>query len=143
MQGQQHDVRKKDGQRQAKDQRRRAAPNTSATATVVIRMPTPPFSSTAARGNDIWPAITAVIPSRDARLNRFDPKTTPTATSFWPDIIDTTAAEISGESAPSAVMNPKSCSGMFNRGPNRPKARDRNTLPPITNVRLPRKTGME
>ena len=106
-------------------------------------MPTPPFSSTAARGNEIWPAITAVTPSRDAKLNRLDPKTTPTATSCWPEIIDTTAAEISGESAPSAVINPKSCSGIFNRGPNLPNARERNTLPPITSVRLPRKTKME
>ena len=50
-------------------------------------------------------------------LKTFDPTTTPTPVSLWPETIAATADEISGPSAPSAVTIPSSASERPSRSP--------------------------
>jgi hypothetical protein len=58
----------------------------------------------------------------------FDPSTTPTPTSPWPDSSAATAEQISGASAPSAVTTPSRPSDSRSRAPMHSSAATRRTL---------------
>ena len=62
------------------------------------------------RCSRIRPATTAPRPSRAARLNTFDPMTTPAPSRCWPPATAVTAAVTSGASAASAATMPSSAS---------------------------------
>ena len=74
-------------------------------------------------------------------LNTFDPTTTPTPVSLWPETTATTADEISGASAPSAVTIPSSASEKPSRSPTRSKPRARTRLDAIVTTRPPMKSS--
>ena len=88
--------------------------HTTATATATV-----PASRTTLRCNPMRPATTAPRPSRAARLNTFDPMTTPAPSRCWPVAVALTAAVTSGASAASAATMPSNASDRPSRSPTR------------------------
>ena len=78
--------------------------------TRATQMPGMPPSRTTRRWNRIRPATTAASPSSAARLNTFEPITTPAPTLAWPRASAVTAEVISGASAASAATSPSQAS---------------------------------
>ena len=92
-------------------------PATTASITASSQSPTNASSSSVSCRARTRPATTALTPSIAARLNAFEPTTTPTATacSCWTSAA--IADETSGASAASAVSRPSSASGRPSRRP--------------------------
>jgi len=78
-----------------------------------------PARTTTRRWKPIHPATTAARPSSAARLNTFDPMTTPAPTLAWPRDSAVTAEVISGASAASAATSPSQASENPARSPSR------------------------
>ena len=78
-----------------------------------------PDRTTTRRWKPIDPATTAASPSSAARLNTFDPITTPAPTLAWPRASATTEDVISGASAASAATSPSHASENPARSPSR------------------------
>ena len=78
-----------------------------------------PSKVTTLRCSAMRPATSALRPSSAARLNTFDPSTTPTPTSRSPRSKAVTAAVTSGVSAASAAASPSIASGAPRRAPSR------------------------
>ena len=92
---------------------------TTSRQTAAIHIATAPPSSTTRRCSAIWPATTAERPSSAARLNTFEPITTPAPTRCSLRTSAVTAAVISGASAASAASIPSSPSDRPRRAPTR------------------------
>ena len=94
-----------------------STPATTISATARSQRPTNASSSSSSCRARTRAATTALRPSIAARLNAFEPTTTPTATAwlFWTSAA--IADEISGASAASAVSRPSSASGRPSRSP--------------------------
>src|SRR5438105_1615925 len=86
------------------------------------------------------PASSAESPSRPAMLKTVDPTTTPTPVSLWPVTIATTADEISGASAPSAVRIPTNASENPSRSPIRSSSRASTMLDATVSANAPTKS---
>ena len=87
-----------------------------------------PSKMTTLRCRRIRPATTAPSPSSAARLNTFEPSTTPVLTSCWPWVSAVTAEVISGVSAASAASRPSSASDRPSRAPTRSSRATSTTL---------------
>ena len=111
-------------------------PAASVTAMRATAMAALPSSSAAWRPIRTPPAIDALSPSRPARLNTLDPRTTPTPIEVLWLSTATAAVEISGASAPSAVRMPSRPSVMPSRTPIRSSSRDNTKLAPMLTARL-------
>ena len=96
-----------------------STPTTTSRHIAAIHVPTAPDSSTTRRCSAICPATIAARPSIAARLNTFEPITTPAPTLACPWPSAATAAVISGASAASAASTPSRASDIPARSPSR------------------------
>src|SRR5262249_40084494 len=83
-----------------------SAPSTSAVAIPATSNAAVPLKTSPWRWTATCPATTALSPSNAARLNTFEPTTTPTPRRRWLAATAAIAVAISGASAPSAVRIP-------------------------------------
>src|SRR5215469_12403971 len=93
--------------------------DTTPTHTPAVPMATIPPRITTLRCRLICPATTAPRPSSAARLNTFDPMTTPAPTRCWWLATAATTAVTSGASAASAATRPSNASDRPRRSPTR------------------------
>jgi hypothetical protein len=117
-------------------------PTTLTTHTIATHDPAAPPSITTLRWSPMRPATTAPNPSSAARLNTFDPITTPepTACSWWARAV--TAEVISGVSAARAARRPSRASENPIRSPSRSSRVTRTQLVPRLMTAPARKAAM-
>ncbi len=96
-----------------------SSPSTTTRHTTAIGSATAASSTITRRCSPITPATSAPSPSSAARLNTFEPITTPAPMRDWWPAAAVTAAVISGASAASAATIPSSASLKPSRAPRR------------------------